>query len=227
MKTNDVICDSGVLISLTSACLDNLLYFFAENHGLRFVIPPSVEEEVVGRPMKNNLREHLFSSIRIKDAIDDGVVVVVDAKVEDTTRRIMNMANNLFYIRGKPLRLIQIGETEMLAASKKLGIEHVLIDERTTRMLIEAPFVLKEHLEEEFRVNIMIDKKKFKELSAEISPIKALRSSELVMLAYENGYFKRFQNSKKKAIEAALYKIRYSGCSIGYDEISEYLSWVK
>lgn len=227
MKTNDVLCDSGVLISLTSACLDNLLYFFAENHGLRFVIPPSVEEEVVGRPVNNNLREHLFSSIRIKDAIDDGVIVVVDAKVEEMTRRIMNLANNLFYIRGKPLRLIQMGETEMLAASKKLGIEHVLIDERTTRMLIEAPFSLKEHLEDEFSVNVMMDKKKFKELTSEISPIKAIRSSELVMLAYENGYFKRFEKVQKKAVEAALYKMKYSGCSIGFDEISEYITWVK
>ena len=227
MKTRDVLCDSGVLISLTSACLDNLLRFFAENHGVRFVIPPSVEEEAVGRPMKSELRQHLFSAIRIKDAIDDGVITVVDAEVADKTRRIMNMANNLFYIKGRPLRLIQEGETEMLALSKKLGIENILVDERTTRMLIEAPFRLKEHLEEEFGVNIMVDKKKFKELTTEISPIRALRSSELVMLAYENGYFKRFEKTQKKAVEAALYKMKYSGCSIGFDEISEYLSWVK
>jgi len=227
MKTRDVLCDSGVLISLTSACLDNLLYFFAENHGVRFVIPPSVEEESVGRPMKSNLRQHLFSAVRIRDAIDDGVITVVDAKVADKTRRIMNMANNMFYIKGRPLRLIHHGESEMLALSKKLGIENILIDERTTRMLIEAPFSLKEHLEEEFRVNVMLDKKKFKELTSEISSIQAIRSSELVMLAYENGYFRRFEKIQKKAVEAALYKMKYSGCSIGFDEINEYMTWVK
>ena len=177
--------------------------------------------------MKSNLRQHLFSAVRIRDAIDDGVITVVDAKVADKTRRIMNMANNMFYIKGRPLRLIHHGESEILALSKKLGIENILIDERTTRMLIEAPFSLKEHLEEEFRVNVMVDKKKFKELTSEISSIQAIRSSELVMLAYENGYFRRFEKIQKKAVEAALYKMKYSGCSIGFDEINEYMTWVK
>jgi hypothetical protein len=225
--TRDILCDSGVLISLTSACLDRLLYFFAENHDVRFVTPPSVEHESVTRPIKTNLKKYLFSAIRIKDAIDDGVVVVVDAKVEAKAKHIMNAANNTFFIKGRPLRLVQFGEFEMLALAKQLGIEYILVDERTTRMLMEAPQRLKEHLEEEFRVNVMVNKKNYRELVSEISPLKALRSSELVMLAFENGYFKSFQNNERQAVEAALYKMKYSGCSIGFDEIKEYLAKVK
>jgi len=225
--TRDIICDSGALISLTSSCLDNLLHFFAEKNDVSFIIPPSVEYETVKRPIKSRLRKYLFSAIRIKDAIDDGVVVVVDAKVEAKAKRIMYLANNLFFIKGKPLRLIQFGESEMLALAKELGIEYILIDERTTRMLIEAPPRLKEHLEDEFRVNVMVNKKNYKELVAEISPLKALRSSELVMLAYERGYFNKFQNMQKEAVKAALYKMKYSGCSIGFDEIKQYLAKVK
>jgi hypothetical protein len=226
MKTHDVLVDSGVLISLTSSCLDDLLYFFKKHFGLRFIIPPSVEDEAVSRPMRSGFRKYLFSAVRIKDAIDDGVIVVAEAKISDKTRRIMYAANNLFYIRGKPLRLIQLGESEMLALALELDIEYILIDERTTRMLIEAPFRLKEHLQEEFGVNVMIDKKKLKELSSMISPLRALRSSELVMLAHENGYFRHFKKLQRKAIEAALYKVRFSGCSIRFDEIEEYMSWV-
>ena len=99
MKTRDVLCDSGVLISLTSGCLDNLLYFFAEKNGVQFIIPPSVEYESVIRPMKNSLRKYLFSAIKLKNAIDDGVLKVVDARVKDRARRIMNNANNLYVIR--------------------------------------------------------------------------------------------------------------------------------
>ncbi len=220
----DVLCDSGVLISLTAGCLDNILYFFAEHHRMRFVIPPSVEEETVTRPMYNNLRKHLFSAVRIKDMIDDGVVVVVDANVADEAKRLMNAANSLFYIKGKPIRLIQFGESEMLALALELGINDILVDERTTRMLIEAPFALKEHMESEFMVNVMVNKGSYRELESRVSPLTVLRSSELVILAYENGYFRHFTNLQKEALEAALYKMKYSGCAISFEEIHEYLS---
>ncbi|MCI0504146.1 hypothetical protein L0Y65_05560 [Candidatus Micrarchaeota archaeon] len=221
--TRDVLCDSGVLISLTAGCLDNILYFFADHYNVRFVIPPSVEYETVTRPLYNGLRKHLFSAIRIKDAIADGVVEVVDAKVEDEGRRIMNAANSMFYMKGKPIRLVQYGESEMLALALALGVDNILIDERTTRMLIEAPFQLKAHLESEFQVNVMVNKASFRELSSRVSQLKVLRSSELVMLAYEHGYFKNFSNLQKEALEAALYKMKYSGCSISFDEIREYM----
>ncbi len=223
----DVICDSGVLISLTAGCLDSMLYFFSERHDVRFIIPPSVEYETVTRPLYNGLRKHLFSAVRIKDAIDDGVVEVIDAKVADETRRIMGHANTLFYVKGKALRLIHYGESEMLALALATGVDNILVDERTTRMLIEAPFRLKEHMESEFGVNVMINKGSYRELSSRISQLKALRSSELVMLAYENGYFKSFSRLQREALEAALYKMKYSGCSISFDEITGYLKMAR
>jgi hypothetical protein len=226
MKTRDVLCDSGALISLTAACLDNLLYYFHESHHVRFIIPPSVEYESVRRPLESNLRKYLFSAIRIKNAIDDGVVVMVDASVGEQSKRLMNAANNMFFVRGKPLCLIQAGESEMLALAKAVGIEYILIDERTTRMLIEAPLKLKEHLEYEFGVNVMVNKDNLKFLTSEISPLRAIRSSELAMLAYEKGYFRHFKKLQKAALEAALYKLKYSGCSISYAEINSYLGSV-
>ncbi len=225
--TRDIICDSGVLISLTSACLDNLLYFFSENYKVRFIVPPSVEFETVDRPMQSDLRKHLFSAIRIKNAIADGVVTVVDAKIEDNARKIMNAANSMFYMKGRPIRLIHYAESEMLALGRELGVDNILIDERTSRMLMEAPFKLKEHLENEFQVNIMVNKNSFRELASQVSSLKAIRSSELVMLAYEQGYFKSFDKLQFQALEAALYKMKFSGCSIGFEEINDYLATVK
>jgi Xaa-Pro aminopeptidase len=224
MESHDILCDSGALISLTAACLDGLLYFFHENYHVRFIIPPSVEYESVRRPLESNLRKYLFSAIRIKNAIDDGVVVKVDADIATQTNRLMDTANNMFFARGKPLQLIQPGETEMVALARTLGIEYILIDERTTRMLIEAPLKLKEHLEKEFEVNILVNKDNLKSLTSEISPLRALRSSEMVMLAYEKGYFRNFQKLQRDALEAALCKIKYSGCSISYEEINSYVS---
>jgi predicted adenine nucleotide alpha hydrolase (AANH) superfamily ATPase len=36
-----------------------------------------------------------------------------------------------------------------------------------------------------------------------------------------------FEKLQKEALEAALYKLKYCGCSISFEEITEYLSLVK
>ncbi|MBI5047021.1 hypothetical protein HZC07_04815 [Candidatus Micrarchaeota archaeon] len=224
---HSVICDSGALISLTSSCLDGLLYFFAEKHNVQFIIPPSVEYECITRPIESNLRKYLFSAIRLKDAIDDGIIVRVnDQGTENDARELIKLSNSLFYVRGNPLQLIQSGEAQMLALSKEIGVDYVLIDERTARLLIESPMHLKEHLEQEFHVNVMVNKANLRSITAAISPLKALRSSEIVMLAYEKGYFANFNSLEKDALEAALYKIKHAGCSISFDEIANYIKSV-
>lgn len=226
MKSCDVLCDSGVLISLTSSSLDSIPYFFSEKFGMRFIIPPCVEYETVNHPINSDMKKFLFSAIRIKKSMTDGVVVKVDASLDSCSKRLMKLANNIFFARGSPIKLIEQGESEMICLAKQLGIEHILVDERTTRILIEAPLTLKEHFEQELGVNIMINKSNLRELSHEISALKVLRSSELVMLAYEKGFFKNYKNMEKKALEAALYKLKDAGCSISFDEISIYLASV-
>jgi hypothetical protein len=223
----DIICDSGSFISLTNSCLDRILYFLSEKFRVRFVIPPSVEYETVTRPIQSNLRQYTFSAIKIKEAIRDGVIVTVNSDVSSQTNRILRYANNVFYAKGSPLQLIQSGEAEMLALASELGVKDILIDERTTRMLIESPFNMREHLGKEFNVNIMVDKKALEEFGSMTKGISAIRSSELVMLAYENGYFDHFEELKLPALEAALYTVKFSGCSLRFDEIQEYLKSAK
>ncbi len=228
MRKKDIVCDSGSFISLTSSCLSEILYFFSNKHNVRFVIPPGVGEEAVDYPLRKGIKRYLFSAIRINDAINDGVIVKVESeRVSPEANRIMELANNLFYIRGKPLKLIQLGESETLALATDLGVDSLLIDERTTRMLIEAPFRLKEHLEKEFGINVMVNKKNLQELSERIGHFNVIRSSELVTVAYDYGFFNRFEKMEKLAYEAALYRIKFSGCSIGFDEIKECLKQVK
>jgi len=228
MRKKYMVCDAGSLISLTGSCLAELLYFFKEKYSLNFVMPPAVEEETVSYPLRKNIKKYMFSAIRIKDAIDDGVIEIIRPENIDKEReRVMHAANNIFYARGKPIKLIQPGETEMLILAKEIGAQNILLDERTMRLLVEAPFSLKDHMEQEFGVNLMINKSNLSSLSDYTSDMNAFRSSELVMLAYENGFFKKFQNLERQALEAALYRIKFSGCSIRFDEISSYLRWTK
>jgi len=228
MKQKDIICDSGIFISLTSSCLIDLLYYFSKKYHVRFIIPPAVEEEMILYPINKKVKRYLFSAIRIQDAVNDGVITKIEKKETNSEAdRIMNYANNLFYMRGKPIKLIQKGEAETIALAIELGVDNLLVDERTTRLLIEAPFSIKKHLEHEFKINVMVNRKNMNELSGKISNLNVIRSSELVSVAYENGYFNKYQNMRKNSFEAALYKIKFSGCSIGFDEIREYLKRVK
>ena len=52
MKKKYIVCDAGAFISFTSSCLTDILYFFKDKYGLHFVMPPAVEEEAVGYPLR-------------------------------------------------------------------------------------------------------------------------------------------------------------------------------
>lgn len=220
--TSEVLCDSSSLISLTGACLDNVLYFLKDRFGIRFLIPPSVEEECVTAPLSKGLKEYAFSARKIERAIENNVLYRTQMEPA-TTHSFLSCANNLFFIRGKPLPLVHRGEAEVLAFANESGISTLLIDERTTRLLIEAPFRIKEHLELEFRVNIMLDRNNLSRFSELTRNFEVIRASELLILAYEHGFMDEFKNTKKDALEAALHKLKYSGCAIRFDEIKEFM----
>lgn len=223
MKEKYILADAGVLISLTSSCLESVLRFLHERTDLTLIIPPSVEREAVRRPIERQVKKYLFSALRIKNHIEDGIIKVVEDRLDEETKRIMDLANNMYYIRGRPLKLIQYGESEMVALARKLDIGYVAIDERTMRLLIENPPALKTHIEEEFRINVMTNKKNYDQLGEMLRGIKVFRSSEFVMLAYELGYFDRFHQLKESAFLSALYKVKYAGCAISFEEIDAYI----
>jgi hypothetical protein len=90
-------------------------------------------------------------------------------------------------------------------------------------MIIEAPFRMKEHMEREFGVSIMINNENMRKISDFTRGMRSIRSSELLILGYENGYLDKFGEITNAALEAALYKIKFSGCAIRFDEIAEYM----
>ncbi|MEM4165841.1 MAG: hypothetical protein QW153_03055 [Candidatus Bilamarchaeaceae archaeon] len=227
MKERYVVCDSGSLITLTASCASDLLYFYKNKFDITFVIPPSVEEEVVLYPLRKGIKKYMQSALKIKKAIEDKVIVIMRVdELMHVRDHLLNVGNNLFYARGKPLHLVDVGETEMIALAKEIDAESIVLDERTTRMLIEAPFRLKEHMEDELKVNIMVNKTNMEDFSKYTRGLNAFRSSELLILGYENGFFSKYGDLEKEMLEATLYSFRFNGCSISFDEILSYVRWV-
>lgn len=225
----DVLCDSSSLISLTYAGMDDLLYKMHEQQKVRFLVPHSVVYESVDNPFKRDIKQYFYSAYRIKQAISDGVLVQVtpDQALLQATERVLKAANETFFVRGKPFNLVHRGEAEVLASARELGVNLMLMDERTLRILVEAPFRLKQHLEEEFHVSVFVNKTNMQKLSDIVNGVRIIRSSELAILGYENGYFKGFdQNIRKSVLEAALFKLKFSGCAVSFDEIRELMKSV-
>jgi len=119
------------------------------------------------------------------------------------------------------------GEGETLALALELGLTNVLIDERTSRVLIEGPDVMCHHLEEELHRSIRINNKYLDRFQQMTGGLSLFRSSELLILAYEHGYFKKFKGLEKEALEAALYGIKFAGCSISFEEIEDFTRSLK
>lgn len=218
---SEVLCDSSSLIALTTSCLEGVLPFL-NKHGVDFVVPSFVMFETVERPLRIESKPYHMSALKIRRFIENKVLLLVDAKEDSLTEEILTHSNSLLKAKEKYIHLVDKGEAAMVAMARRLGINNILMDERTTRMVIEAPFRLKEHFEEELRTRVGISEKSLREIKDITKDMKVFRSAEIVYLAYKNGYFKDWKDGEKEIADASLYRLKYNGCSISFDELKEY-----
>ncbi|MFA6213992.1 MAG: hypothetical protein WC717_01820 [Candidatus Micrarchaeia archaeon] len=220
MSGQSIVCDSSSLISLTDSCFVHILYFLKKKYRGSFIIPPSVEKECVEQPM--HLKNYALHAIRLKRAIAEGTIDVVAAAPGKRAEEVSFAANGIFHVEGTPLRLLHAGEADVISLALELGVENILMDERTTRMLVEDPESLRGHLEHELGRQIGINDGNLSAFSRATRKLRFFRSTELLLLAYEKGYFADYRELERDAVEASLYKLKYSGCAIGFGEIGEY-----
>lgn len=218
---NSIVCDSSSLISLTETGLLGALIMLKPMMKGKIMITEGVIDETINKPIKQP--QYAFSAIRIKRALKSGVFSIAKYRM-NTYDRILRTTNNMFYT-DRPFHLVNHGEAEMLAAAMDNGVKFVLIDERTTRMLIESPLELKNHIENEFNVRININEGLFNEFKKLTENIKIIRSTEIVALAKEKKYFRKFKDMEKEAYRAALYALKFKGCSISFEEIEEMIRY--
>jgi len=225
MKENTkkgIIFDAGGLISLSmNGLLDELQKLKGIFNG-DFLITEQVESEVIGKPIKIKYFE--FEALRIQQLIEEKVLKRADSYgvsnslIKSKTEEIMNIANGLFMSSNNKMNIMQLGEASCLALSKILsekGIENVIVlDERTTRMLVEKPENLKELLERKLHTNIALVKKDFNYFKG----FKIIRSAELMYVAWKKNLI---DVKKGNVLGSLLYALKSKGCSISEEEISE------
>jgi hypothetical protein len=217
-----IIFDSGALISLSmNGLLDELKKLRGIFKG-NFLITEQVKFEVIDKPLKIKCFE--LEALKVQQLLENKVLEIAssygidNSLINSKTEEIMNIANSLFVSFNNKMNIMQSGEASCLALSKILyekGIESVIvIDERTTRMLVEKPENLKDLLERKLHSKMTLVKKDFNYFKG----FKIIRSVELMYVAWKKNLI---DLKKGDVLDAVLYALKFKGCSVSDEEIDE------
>ncbi|MFH0714603.1 MAG: hypothetical protein V1847_02410 [Candidatus Diapherotrites archaeon] len=219
---NSIVLDSSSLISISKTCLINVLPRLAEKAGFELVIPYRVEEETVERP--RSIKQFELNALRIQHSIENGWLKVkkLEAEGRKKSDEFISLANDLFYTDLGALSIIQGGEAETIGLVKESGAKLLAVDERNTRMLVEDIEGLKNYLQKKYgKIRMNEDNaEKMKEL---VSGINVIRSSEFIAWGFRQKMFEPDIANSLQGLEAALYAVKYSGCSVSEQEIRNFL----
>jgi predicted nucleic acid-binding protein len=220
MKT--IVFDAGPIISLA---LNGLLYVLKDlkrDFDGVFALPHQARKELIDNPYHK--RRFQFEALQILELIRDKTLKVYNvASVKKKSQQLLMLANSIYSAHGNKIQLVHGGEIEAIGLALQLGAHAIVIDERTTRYLLEKPAALHRRLERKLHTKVSIDKKKLAKFKAETRGIKVLRSTELVMVAFEKGLLNRYKpnwvNADKAVIESVLWALKMRGCAISDDEL--------
>ncbi|MBI5393154.1 hypothetical protein HZA96_04755 [Candidatus Woesearchaeota archaeon] len=225
MKT--LVFDSGPIISLT---INNLLWILdplKKKFNGEFIITPSVYQEVITQPLST--RKYKLEALQVLPYINKKTLdIYYNKSIQDYAQYLLDLINGCFKAFGNDIQLVHFAEMEVVSCAKFLKAEAIVIDERTTRKLIEDPEGHMRYLEKKLGAKITVDKEKFQKMKEELKGLRVIRSIELAVISYELGLYKEFTSAKikqmdlnKAVLEGVLWGIKLNGCSVREEEINE------
>lgn len=216
-----LIFDAGPIISLTMNGMLPILEKLKENFDGEFVLTPAVKKEVVDRPMR--IKKFKLEALQVQGMIDRGVFkmsgdFVSNQKLSSEMRKIMESANGVLRVTStrEKIKIIHNGEAACLAFANLCGCDNaIVIDERTTRMLTEAPGDLEAMMERKLHTPLDSDFEKIKRWGK----FKFIRSAELLFIAFKKDLVG--VKKSKDLLDALLYGTKFKGCAISSVEIED------
>lgn len=228
-----LVFDSSAIISIIT---NNLLYILTElkkiYHG-EFYITNRVKEEIVDDPLRS--KRFKLEALQMAHYIADKHLKVYEHNLDEKTNYLLTLANTIYSARDNYISILHKGEIETLALATLIEAQAIAMDERTTRLLIEDPLKLKRLLENKLHTRITIDKRNLNYFKKETRNLKVIRSSELMVIAFELGLFKDYEHGKmmiresfkRELLNGLLWGLRLKGCGISTEEINEVLKLEK
>ncbi len=225
-----IVFDSSAIISIATNNLLWVLKSLKEKFRGNFYITESVKEEIIDYPIKT--KKFKLEAMQILSLISDGVLEVYsNDKVKERSYYFSNLINNMFEARGEFIQVVQKGEMESLALVEYLSSNAFVIDERTTRVIIENPLKLLKLLGRKLHTKIKLNKNSLKAFKV-IGDINVIRTSELLAVAFELGILDKYiedkenlvgKDLKRDLLDGVLWGLKLKGCAISSNEINELL----
>ncbi len=218
-----LVFDSGPIISLTTNNLLFLLSEFKKRGDFEFLITPAVRKELIDKPFST--KKFKFEALQVYECVKNGKIAVHESeKMKETTMNLLTLANSIYSAQDSLISIVHYGEMEAIAAAMELSADAMIIDERTTRVLLENPARLREILERKLHTAVTMDAEKLERFKNTTGDIKVIRSCEFVTVAYELGMLERFLPESKSGsdvVESVLWGVKLNGCAITEQEIAE------
>jgi predicted nucleic acid-binding protein len=210
-----LIFDSGSIITLAMNSLLDVLRNLKKGFQGKFLITEQVKYECIDHPSK--IKKYELGALQIKELLEEGILELPDknlrAQIQKKTQEFLNKANHTYSSQGQWIQILDEGEASCLALSSLLqGNKMIVVDERTTRMLVENPENLHKLYEEKFHTKIKAEENNYSFFENN----KLMRSCELVFIAYKKGLIKLPANN---LLDALLYATKFKGASISKEEI--------
>jgi DNA-binding Xre family transcriptional regulator len=230
-----LVFDAGPVISLT---MNNLLWLLEPLQikfaGL-FYVPEAVKRELVDEPLAT--KRFKFEALQVQQYISANVLKVLkNEETKEEALHLLNLANNCFEAKNHHMNVVHFGEMSTIAAAKLLKSNAVVIDERTTRELVERPEAVARLMSNKLHTRVGINRKNLSALKEELRGTRVIRSAELVTVAYEFGLLNRYVRSgqekvvprlKQVLLDSVLWGVKLDGCSITKEEIDRLLKLEK
>jgi hypothetical protein len=226
-----LVFDSGPVISFALNGLLWVLKALKAKYDGEFFVPPGVKQEIVDRPLA--IQRFKFEAFQVLELFNGNVLKLASANgLKQDTEGMLEVANSIFEAKGHLVKLMHRGEAECLVLCRKLGAEALILDERTTRLLVEHPESLKQILSSKLHTKVKLNRGmlgRFKKLT---QGVKVLRSVELLTVAYEFGELDRYipkrsqrglQRPRSEMLEASLWALKLKGATVSRKEIEKIL----
>jgi len=207
--------DASTLISFALTCTLKLLDRLNALYEGDFCITPVVKAETIDRAAKT-LRFR-WEGLRLLNMLETGTLKLVEDSQRDVNRW-LKIINHTFFARGHAIKIVHPGEISAAVVASQSNADALAIDERTTRMLIEDPFLLKDLLEHKLHTKIEADERNLKRIIRYFGDLKVLRSVDLAYGAFKIGAIKN-----KNELHAILWALKFAGCAVSESEIMFYL----
>ena len=174
----NLIFDSSALISLGNNGLEYLFEEFKKrNPNIKLYMMQSVYDETIA--IKDKIIKFGWLGIKYERLVKNKTFEVVLPKKTEMIDNLENICNSIYFTKHGKLEILQAGELESVAYTKEKNAI-LVIDEITTRWLLENPYKLHSLMETRYKEKVSIDRKALNRAALEFAKIKVVRSIDLI-----------------------------------------------